>query len=241
MTSYRGILIDMAEITVFDFGGSIVAPDKPDTEFLSRFIPFMKSWLAEDTDRRAIMVVGGGGAARAWQGACRELAPDTPAESLDWVGVTATRLNAELVRALFGELAPDPVVTDPTAKFDFTGRILMAAGWKPGFSTDYDAVVLAERFGAQRILMLSNIAQVYDADPRTNPGARPLERLTWTEYRKMAGEEWRPGANVPFDPVATKKAAETGLTVICAAGRDLDNLQAILEGRDFVGTVIAPG
>jgi uridylate kinase len=116
----------------------------------------------------------------------------------------------------------------------------MAAGWKPGFSTDYDSVILAERFGAGRILMLSNIPRVYDSDPKINPDARPLDRLSWDEYRRMAGGTWKPGANVPFDPVATVRAAEAGLTVVAAAGRDLANLEAILSGADFVGTVISP-
>jgi uridylate kinase len=227
-------------VTVFDFGGSIVAPDKPDVVFLRRFLSFLDRWLEDDLSRRAIMVVGGGGAARAWQGAVREIAPETPHEALDWVGVMATRLNAELVRALLGPRCSDPVVTDPTADFTFTGRVLMAAGWKPGFSTDYDAVVLAERFGAEKILMLSNIAQVYDDDPRKNPDAKPLSRLTWNEYKKMAGSEWKPGANVPFDPVATARAAEAGLTVIAAAGSDLENLESILNGEDYIGTVISP-
>lgn len=227
-------------VTVFDFGGSIVAPDKPDVAFLRRFLTFLNNWLEADLSRRAIMVVGGGGAARAWQGAVREMAPETPHEDLDWVGVMATRLNAELVRALLGTLCPDPVVTDPTAEFPFTGRVLMAAGWKPGFSTDYDAVVLAERFGAEKILMLSNIAQVYNEDPRKNPHAKPLDHLTWDEYKKMAGSEWKPGANVPFDPVATARAAEAGLTVIAAAGSDLENLESILAGREYIGTVISP-
>lgn len=227
-------------VTVFDFGGSIVAPDKPDVAFLRRFIKFMNRWLEDDLSRRAIMVVGGGGAARAWQGAVREMAPETPHESLDWVGVMATRLNAELLRTLLGSLCPDPVVTDPTADFPFSGRVLMAAGWKPGFSTDYDAVVLAERFGADRILMLSNIAQVYDDDPKKNPAAKPLDHLTWDEYRIMTGSEWMPGANVPFDPVATARASKAGLTVVAAAGSDLENLEAILAGRKFIGTIISP-
>ncbi len=231
---------DNANVTVLDFGGSIVAPEKPDTAFLKQFLAFIADRLRKNPEERFIMVVGGGGAARAWQGAVRELAPGTPAESLDWVGVMATRLNAEMVRALLGPLSPDPVVTDPTADFDFTGRILMAAGWKPGFSTDFDAVMLAERFGASQILMLSNIAQVYSDDPKKNPDAVPLERLTWNEYSVLAGTQWNPGANVPFDPVATKRAAEAGLTVVAAAGRDLENLTAILEGKEFVGTVIAP-
>jgi len=228
-----------SKTTVLDFGGSIVAPDKPDTEFLGQFLNYLNSWLEKDKERKVILVVGGGGAARAWQGAVRELAPETPDENLDWVGIMATRLNAEMLRALLGKLCPDPVVTNPESDFDFTGRVLMAAGWKPGFSTDYDAVVLAERFNAEKIIMLSNIPQIYSDDPKKNPDAVPLEKLSWEEYRKMAGENWKPGANVPFDAVATKQAMEAGLTVIAAAGRDLENLSAILEGRDFRGTVIS--
>jgi uridylate kinase len=153
----------------------------------------------------------------------------------------ATRLNAQLVKALLGPLCPQEVATDPSSLTIFMGRVLVAAGWKPGFSTDYDAVLLAERFGADRVLNLSNVAKVYTADPRIDPSARPIDAISWADFRAIVGEEWSPGKNVPFDPVATRKAAELGLTVICAAGRDLDNLRRILEGESFVGTVIGPG
>ena len=227
-------------VTVLDIGGSVVAPEVPDTGFLRRFRCFLGGRLEENPSRRAIIVIGGGAAARTWQSALRKLEPDAPDESLDRVGIMATRLNAELVRAVFGGLCPDPVVTDPTADFPFTGRILTAAGWKPGFSTDYDAVVLAERFSARRIIMLSNIPRIYSDDPSTNPKALPLDRLTWKEYRKMIGTEWKPGANLPFDPAAAERAAESGLTVVAVAGKNLENLEALLAGRNFIGTVIGP-
>jgi uridylate kinase len=54
----------------------------------------------------------------------------------------------------------------------------------------------------------------------------------------MVGDEWVPGKNVPFDPVASRHAAKIGLKVICAAGKNLDNLKKILRGEDFVGTTI---
>jgi len=58
------------------------------------------------------------------------------------------------------------------------------------------------------------------------------------EFQKIVGTEWKPGINAPFDPVATKKAAELGLTVFMSSGSDLDNLDKILRGLDFFGTVI---
>ncbi len=228
------------ELAVLDIGGSIIAPDSPDTSFLKDFLAFIQKWLEDDSSQRLIMVTGGGGAARAWQEAVSEIAPRTPSDSLDWVGVMATRLNAELMRSILGSLCLDPVVTDPTSDFQFTGRVLIAAGWKPGFSTDCDAVILAERFSVQRVVMLSNIPHVYDSDPQNNPQAKPLIRLTWEEYKSMIQDKWTPGSSMPFDPVAAKKAAEIGLTVIAADGRNLNNLQAIIAGKEFVGTEIVP-
>jgi uridylate kinase len=227
--------------TVLSLGGSIVAPEGPDAPFLASFVQLAREHLAASPERRLIVVVGGGGPARAWQRAFREAGgAGEDHEAQDWVGIMATRLNAQLVKALLGPLCPQEVVTDPTSLFIFMGRVLVAAGWKPGFSTDFDAVLLAERFGADRVLNLSNIAKVYSADPRVDPSARPLDSISWPDFRAIVGEEWSPGKNVPFDPVAARKAAELGLLVICAAGRDLDNLRRILEGDSFAGTTIGP-
>ena len=220
----------------------MVAPESPDPAFLSSFVTLAREHLAMSPERRLIIVVGGGGPARAWQRAFRDaggLADDHDAQ--DWIGIMATRLNAQLVKALLGPLSPQEVVTDPTSLTIFMGRVLVAAGWKPGFSTDNDAVLLAERFGADRVLNLSNIAKVYTADPRVDPAARPIDAISWADFREIVGDEWSPGKNLPFDPIATRKAAELGLTVICAAGRDLDNLRRILAGDSFVGTTIGPG
>jgi uridylate kinase len=54
----------------------------------------------------------------------------------------------------------------------------------------------------------------------------------------MVGDEWVPGKNVPFDPVASRHAQKIGLKVICAAGKDLENLKKIIRGMDFTGTTI---
>jgi uridylate kinase len=229
--------------TVVSLGGSIVAPEGPDPAFLADFRALVERHLAVDSERRLILVVGGGGPARLWQKAYREAKASTTAadpDAQDWIGVMATRLNAQLVKALFGELAPQEVVIDPSAIVLFMGRILVAAGWKPGFSTDFDAVLLAEKFGATTIVNLSNIAKVFTDDPRVNPAARPLDKVAWKDFTALVGTEWSPGKNAPFDPVATKRASELGLKVVCAAGRDLPNLEAILEHREFVGTIIGP-
>ncbi len=225
-------------VTVLSLGGSIVAPDNPDTEFLASFVTLVRSWLAEDNSRKLILVVGGGGPARSYQKAFRAICPDSPDDQADWIGIMATRLNAQLLKAIFADICPGEVVYDPTRVDVFTGRIIVAAGWKPGFSTDNDAVLLAERFSAPTVINLSNIAKVYTDDPRVNPDAKPIDSITWADFRKIVGDEWVPGKNVPFDPVASLHAQKSGISVICAAGRDIENLRDILDGKEFTGTLI---
>lgn len=231
----------MADVTVISLGGSLIAPEAVDTGFLASFHRLALGHLDADRRRKLIVICGGGGLARRYQAACRELAPSASNDDLDWVGIAATRVNAELVRRMFGRLCTDDVVTDPTAVRGFAGRVMVAAGWKPGFTTDNDAVILARGLGAGTVVNLSNQAKVYTADPKKDPTARPLDRVSWSEFRTIVGEEWTPGWNGPFDPSAAKAAAEARLRVIYADGRNLENLGHILEGRPFVGTTIGPG
>jgi len=225
-------------VTVLSVGGSIVAPENPDSEFLAAFVALVREWLAEDNSRKLILVIGGGGPARSYQKAYRTICPGGADDQADWIGIMATRLNAQLLKAIFADICPADVVYDPTKVDVFTGRIIVAAGWKPGFSTDNDAVLLAERFNAPTVINLSNIAKVYTDDPRTNPEAKPIDTISWADFRAIVGDEWVPGKNVPFDPIASLHAQKAGISVICAAGRDIDNLRNILDGKPFTGTTI---
>ena len=229
------------ELTVISVGGSIIAPDKVDYAFLSDFRDMIVSYLSGNAEAKLIFVAGGGAPARVYQDALRHIDPEAPTELQDWLGIRATHLNGMLLRAVFSRYVSDELVTDPTAEgIAFGGRILVAGGWKPGFSTDTDAVFLARRFGGRTVINLSNIKKVYTDDPRKNPDAAPIDRISWPEFRKIVGYEWNPGLNAPFDPIASGIAEENGMTVIAADGRNIENTRAILEGKPFEGTVICP-
>ena len=228
---------------ILSVGGSIIAPDRPDSEFLSSFVNMCKKWLDSDKDNKLILVAGGGAPARFYQNAYKEVSEKTgfsfDANAADWVGIMATRINAQLLKACFGDYCKNDVVYNPTLEdLSFDGKVLVASGWKPGFSTDTDAVYLGEKFDAKTIVNLSNIEKVFTDDPKKNPDAKPLDTISWAEFRKMVGDEWTPGKNCPFDPIASKKAEADGMKVICAGGKNIANIQAILEGKDFIGTTI---
>lgn len=227
-------------VKVLSVGGSIVVPHEPDTNFLKQFANMIRNWLEQDKERKLIFVVGGGGPARIYQKAYADISGinNTDSSQADWIGIMATRLNAQLLKAVFADLCIDDVVYDPTQAAEFKGKILIAAGWKPGFSTDNDAVLLAQHYSAKTVINLSNIEKVYTDDPKKNPNAKPLDTISWADFRKMVGDEWSPGKNTPFDPIASKEAEKDGISVICAGGKNIENIRCILDDKAFIGTKI---
>ncbi len=229
----------MKKTTVISLGGSIIVPDDIDTSFMKSFVSSISDYLKGNLDSYLIIVCGGGSIARKYQQSFKEINSFYTENQADWIGIRATHLNAELINSLFSPLSCDFVVTDPTSEnIVFNKQVLVSGGWKPGFSTDTDAVLLAKRYEADLIINLSNIKKVYTDDPKTNSEAKPLDKIKWVDFLKITGTVWVPGKNTPFDPVASKLAMESNLKVICADGRDIDNTLNILNNRKYVGTFI---
>ena len=223
--------------TIVSLGGSLIVPKEGgiDVAFLKKFKQFIVKRVARG--ERFVFICGGGSTARNYQKAARAVGR-LSREDVDWIGIHSTRLNAHLLRTIFQRLAHPTVVKNPLAPPRFREPILIAAGWKPGWSTDYCATLLASSLGATTVLNLSDIDYVYSADPRKDPKAVPLPKLDWKTFRKMIGNRWDPGANLPFDPVAAKLAQRLGLTVKMMKGRAFGEIAKALDGKAFKGTVI---
>ena len=217
-----------------------MVPDgKINTKFLSEFNRFIRKKIAEKKNRQFFIVVGGGQIARHYRDAGKEvLGRELTSDDLDWLGIHATRLNAHLLRTIFRDLAHPFIIKHYDIIRKVTEPVVVAAGWKPGWSTDYDAVMLCEDYGTDTVLNLSNINQLYNKDPRKFSDAKPINKISWREFQLLVGKEWIPGMNAPFDPVASQKAAELGLRVVILKGDDLKNLDNYFKKKKFVGTII---
>lgn len=226
------------ERVVVSVGGSLIVPDEINIDFLAKLRALVLAKIAQGYSFS--IIAGGGSTARHYQEAVRRVRGDISDSDLDWLGIHATRLNGHLLRTLFSEEAFPTMVTNPDEVLDVPRGtpVIVAAGYRPGGSTDLRAVQIAKNLGAKKLVNLSNIDYVYDADPRTNPDAKKFERMSWAEFRKIIPDHWDPGLNAPFDPVAAKEAEALGLEVAVINGADLDRFDAYLSGAPFVGTVI---
>ncbi|OGZ58759.1 MAG: hypothetical protein A3B96_03105 [Candidatus Spechtbacteria bacterium RIFCSPHIGHO2_02_FULL_43_15b] len=222
---------------VMALGGSIIVPEKINTEFLKGFRNFILKFL--DEGKRFVIVAGGGITARNYQNAASEIV-DISDEDKDWIGIHATRLNGHLLRTVFFDVAHPIILDDPTKDIGNEDKhnLFIASGWKPGWSTDYIAVMLAVRFHTDSVLIATRIDYVYDDDIEKNPSAKRLEKLSWQQYRKMVGDEWTPGMKAPVDPIAAKLAEEKSVEAIIVKGTELENLAKAVRGEDFKGSVI---
>jgi len=221
---------------IISLGGSLIAPNTGiDVAFLKQFKSLISRRIAKGD--RFVIICGGGSTARQYQLAARAVGQLTH-EDIDWIGIHATRLNGHLMRAIFHRQSHPTIVKNPNAPPRFREPILIAAGWKPGWSTDYDAVLLASALGATTVINLSDVDYVYNADPRKDRNAKPVRRIDWKAFRKLVGNKWDPGLNAPFDPVASELAARIGLTVKMVRGRSVKDVERAIAGEPFKGTMI---
>ncbi len=222
---------------IISVGGSLLVPEEIDINFLSTLKNFVEDEVKKGS--RFIIICGGGKVCRKYQGAAKLISKSKQSD-IDWLGIHATRLNAQLVKTVFLPRSEEVVVHDPFDKsIKFNKPILIAAGWKPGWSTDFDAVCLAKRYKARKLINLSNIDYVYTADPRTNPDAQKIEKMKWKDFRKLIPKKWDPGLSSPFDPIASKEADKLGLEVAIINGDKLEGIKKFIDGDEFVGTLIS--
>jgi len=220
------------QVLIISLGGSTIVPKEIDLIFLKQF----KKFVLENKNQKFIIVCGGGHTNKIYNAAARKLSKISD-EDLDWIGIKTTMLNAELVRSMFSKIAYDKFV-EPIKKVKTNKRVIICSGWKPGWSSDYDAVLLARSFGVKVVVNLTNIDYVYDKNPQKFKSAKPLKNLTWGDYKKLIGSKWIPRMHAPFDPVASRLAEKWGVKVVVMRGADLNNLKSFLEGKKFKGSVL---
>ncbi|MDD2655742.1 MAG: UMP kinase [Candidatus ainarchaeum sp.] len=221
---------------VISLGGSLInGMGSIDRKFLKQF----RDIVLKGGEELGI-VTGGGKVARDYASAAREFCGNNFVA--DEVAVAGTRLNAALVVSLLRGTAYPRVFRDFEKAAGALGghRIVVMGGTVPGITTDTDSVLLAEAVGAKRVVNLSNVAGVYDSDPKTNPSAKKFDRMTHAQLVEMAQkyDQRMPGTNFVFDVVACKLAARSGLELHFVGGKNIKDLGNAIKGKRHAGTIV---
>ena len=189
------------------------------------------------------IVVGGGNVLRGTQEAARGMDRATA----DYAGMLATLLNALTVQDALEKLGAhtrvlsaidvsevaEPYIRRRAIRHLEKGRIVIfAAGTgNPFFTTDTAAALRALEIGAEAILMGKNgVDGVLDADPRVNPDAQLIPRLTHIEAIER-------GLRV-MDTTALSLCMDNGVPLHVFNLDDAANIARVARG-ERLGTIIA--
>ena len=228
------------ETLVISLGGSLICPDGIDTKFLKIIVSIIKK---EQKNKRIVIITGGGHICREYLTAfdkVRNKTNSTPGK--DYVAIGITVANAKLMQSLLADadvkLHP-ALLNNPTKKINWGKyKVVVGCGYKPGHSTDYDAVLAAIVAKSRTVVNLTNIDYVYTKDPNKFRNAKPLKELTWREYKKVLGVvKWKAGLHTPFDPIASRLAEKNKIAVYSVNGQKKKSLASAFTDKP-IGTHI---
>ena len=184
-------------------------------KFLSELKEFLK-------DKSFVIVTGGGRVARDYQKALSLFTEND--NSLDEVGIMATRLNALLVSKILNAKFINFDELKRTKKPRF-----VLGGIKLGVTTDYVAVKCAEFFGVDTVINMSKIRFVRVNNKR-------VRKLSWQDYFKILPKKNTPGMHFPFDVEASKLAGRLKMKIVFL--NKLSLLEDFVTNNKINGTLI---
>ena len=220
---------------VVSIGGSILVPGNGDSDYIKRLADMLKGIC---DDMHIVIVCGGGKIARYYTETGKELGGNT--YQLDMLGIGATRLNAGLLAIALGDISSTdiPLTVEETASRSKAGRITIMGGTVPGHTTDAVATMVAREMKADRVINATSVDAVYTDDPRKNPNAKRLSKITVKELEDLVYKEHGAGRSSVFDPLGVKIATEEKIDIVIVDGRDLGDLKNAILGNGVKGTVV---
>lgn len=223
------------EVVVISLGGSQIIPDEVNHSYLKEFRNIL---LKHSTRYKFVVVCGGGSLARRYISAVKKGGGDIYFQSL--AGINATRANARFVSYFFG-FEPEKGIPHKmsTLKKYLKERDIVVCGalrYKPDQTSDSTSALIAKVFGA-KFINLTNVKGLYEKDPRKDKKARFIPGISWEDFDKIISKiNFKPGQHFVLDQTASKIILKNKIETFIL--KDLKELDNILSGKDFVGTLI---
>ena len=155
-------------------------------------------------------------------------------------GDVADEERAAHLRATFSALLEMGVIPVVNENDSVSSAEIETGAHKVLGDNDTLSAIVAGLCKAQMLVLLSDIEGLYDADPRTNPGARLISRVDdlTPEIISMAGGAgtWRGTGGMATKLSAARIATDAGVSMVITNGEYPERLYDIIEGKP-VGTL----
>ncbi|MEM1518251.1 MAG: UMP kinase [Nitrososphaerota archaeon] len=223
---------------VLKIGGHLFHREEINHKFIEAVADVVRETFSRSD--KWVIVVGGGDGARRFIEAARRLGAD---ETLcDEIAIQVTRIHAALfIEALKDIAYPSVPKNIPELKEALAiSNLAIVGGFWPGQSTFAVASLCAQAIKASRLIVATDVEGVYDSDPKINPNAKLIPKMTYSDLQRMlAATSHRAGEYRLIDSVGLSMLERSSTKLLFVDGRNVENIKhAILYGK--AGTVIEP-
>jgi len=226
------------KIVVISLGGSLIVPEKINVSLLEE----LRRILLKNTKKYKFAVVcGGGSVARTY---IKGLEQEKTREKQYFqclLGISVTRTNARFMTYFFGRDANQGMPHDMKDIENLLKRndIVFCGALRYGKheTSDGTAAKLAHHFNTD-FINLTNVNGLHDKNPKKFRNAKFISEISHKDFYKMAKKiEFKPGQHFILDQKAAK-IIKKHKTITFILGPELKNLDNLLNGKHFVGTII---
>ena len=146
------------------------------------------------------------------------------------IGIMATNINAFVLSKIlnFNFLDINPRL------IGLKNFNTVSGGYKPGWSTDVDAAIIAKYWKADIFLNMTDVRYVYDKDPKKYKNAKSFKEISFNKLMEIQGNKYDPGMHYVLDPRAVEILKRSKIKTYIFS--NIENLNKILEGKEFIGT-----
>lgn len=206
---------------VYALGGSIFTENMGKLEEYAEFF--------DSLDEQVVIVTGAGNLKENIL-AAEEVANQS---ELDLIGIQATRLNAETLKAAMNSHPALPETIDQVQEAASTGENVVMGGLVPGYSTDAVAATVAELLEGDLVIATS-VEGVYTADPEKED-AEKYDEITVQELRGLTEGNNSAGNHDLIDRTAVDIIERSNIETEVVLGTPEN-----LKSSEFAGTRIVP-
>lgn len=224
------------KVIVVSLGGSLIVPDKIDVDFLIKF----RNVIRKNCNRyKFVIVCGGGSTARKYIYALKKIGVSEKLQSMS--GISATRMNARFMTYFFGKDASQGIPHDMKQIKNLLLRndiiFCGALRYAPKHTSDSTATKLAHYLKTDFINM-TNVPGLYNKNPLKYKDAKFIPKISWKKLCEMTNKEkYNPGQHFILDQSATRIIMKNKIKAYIL-GKDLKQLDNLLNNKEFRGTVI---
>ncbi|BDR92964.1 UMP kinase [Vulcanisaeta souniana] len=189
---------------------------------------------------KMVVVTGGGSLARRYIELGRRM--NANEAMLDLLGISVSRLNAQLLAAALSDIAYITIPTnlDEVFRAWLTGKLVITGGFQPGQSTATVALLVSEFLGIKKMIDCANVDAVYTSDPRIDPNAKRLSKVSIAELKDMLKSKTVAGTYDLLDPWALGIAQRSGITIFVVGCNKPETLRRLMINGISEGTIITP-